>query len=215
MTCQRRTVKKVTRPKHSFFAFHDEDALTAKHEECLLVVLTVVTAVELSRFEHTQVEPELREPSIIRLRRASDAHPLIAQRRQFRHVDDEPPLAHRPKPCGRPLERRLPHSRLVGVSHCSLPTCHGKLARRRRRNRLRVGHGPTPRCRWGHLRSLWSIQLLSPCESRLSARSSVTIYACRSAARSRGPVLLVMRMRLSVHGSFQRAKPGWVLMAPW
>ena len=43
----------------------------------------------------------------------------------------------------------------------------------------------------------------------------ITAYVWRSAARSRGPVALVTRIRLSVHGSSQRANPGSVLVAPW
>ncbi len=109
VTGQRRAVEEVARSQAPLLALDHKDALAAQDQERLLGVLAVVPRVELRRLENAQVDAELREAGVARLGRACDPHPLVALRREVRHVDDEPALAHRPRTLAGVLDPGFTH----------------------------------------------------------------------------------------------------------
>src|SRR5947208_3302155 len=107
----RRAVDEVPLLQTPFLALDQEQALAREDEEVLLVFLAVVHARGLSRFEHSDVDPELREAGIAlesRVRAVVAVEPA-----RLAGVDDKPAFAFGCETLAGAFERRFRNHRPI------------------------------------------------------------------------------------------------------
>jgi hypothetical protein len=105
-----RTVHEIPLTQRPLLALDDQQRLTDKDEEVLLVGLPVVHRHRLARAEDADVDSDLRELRLA-LEQADRRAPFLVHPAGLARVEYEPALTLRDEPLFRRLERRLGNHR--------------------------------------------------------------------------------------------------------